>query len=161
MGEVLLVQDNSADADRALKAFKEARFSNPLKWVTTGREALDYLRCEGRSAGRDPVVPQLVLLDLDLPEGSGLEVLRAMKAQAETRGIPVVVMTRSCRDRRVAESGRLGAADCLTTPVDFSNFSQVTPKLNLHWALVSPSHRPEHRSRPPQSPRARARSRDT
>jgi CheY-like chemotaxis protein/DNA-binding XRE family transcriptional regulator len=147
MGEVLLVQDNSSDADRALRAFKQARFSNPLKWVTTGREALEYLRCEGRYVGRDPVTPQLVLLDLDLPDGSGLAVLRAIKARAETRSIPVIVMTRSCDDRRVAESGRLGAADCLTVPIEFSNFSQVTPKLNLHWALVAPTPRTVQRSR--------------
>jgi CheY-like chemotaxis protein/DNA-binding XRE family transcriptional regulator len=161
MGEVLLVEDSRADADRVLRTFKQARFSNPLKWVTTGREALDYLSCKGRYAGRHPVVPQLVLLDLDLPDGAGPMVLRSIKARAETRAIPVVVMTRACDNRRVAEYGRLGAADCLPTPLDFSNFSQVTPKLNLHWALVSPSHRPAQRSRSPAPSRVRARSRAT
>ena len=82
--------------------------------------------------------PQLVLLDLNLPKISGLEVLRRIKSDGRTRTIPVIVLTISQRDREIRECHRLGAETCIIKPVDFVNFSKVTPQLTLRWALLEP-----------------------
>ncbi len=136
LGEILLVEDNAEDAALTLRAFKQARLSNPVKVVRTGKEALDYINCRRRYARRHATTPQIVLLDLNLPDMSGLDVLRALKARKETRQIPVVVLTVSRDDRNIMECSRLGAENYIIKPVEFASFSKITSRLNFRWALM-------------------------
>jgi two-component system response regulator len=85
----------------------------------------------------------LVLLDLHLPKISGLDVLRRIKSDARTRTIPVIVLTISHRNRDIRECQRLGAENYISKPVDFANFSKVTPQLTLRWALLEPALAPQ------------------
>ena len=80
-----------------------------------------------------------MLLDLNLPKVSGLEVLRRIKADKRTRLMPVVILTISDDDYDIAECRRLGADNYIVKPVDFQRLSQVTPQLNLNWALLKPA----------------------
>lgn len=138
LGEILLVEDNAADIEMTLRAFKCAKFANPVKVVRDGKSALDYLFRKGRYAKRQDVPPQLVLLDLNLPKISGQEVLREMKAQKATQAIPVVILSGSHDNENILQCSRLGAENYLIKPVKFDNFSKVTPKLGLHWKLMRP-----------------------
>ncbi len=136
---VLFVEDNTDDAALTLWALKEANVANHIDMVSDGASALDFLFCRGKYANRKPQdLPQLILLDLNLPKVSGLEVLRRIKSNPETRSIPVVVLTASRRSVDVAESQRLGAKSYIVKPVDFQNLSEVVPKLNLQWGIISP-----------------------
>lgn len=138
MGEVLLVEDDPADVDLTLLAFKRAKFANPVKVVRDGQEALDYLFCTGRFTKRKGLpLPRLVLLDLNLPRVPGLEVLRRIKETPETRAVPVVVLSGSHRDENVIESGRLGAENYIIKPVSFDSFCKVASRLSLRWALLN------------------------
>ncbi len=134
-GEILLVEDNSTDAQLVVRAFTRARLTNPVKVVVDGEEALDYLNRTGSYPGRLSRPPELVLLDLNLPKISGMEVLRQMKKNQATRPIPVVVLTGSLQDRNIIECGRLGAENYIVKPVEFGNFSRITSALNLAWTL--------------------------
>ncbi|MEO6992728.1 MAG: response regulator [Lacunisphaera sp.] len=134
-GEILLVEDNSTDAQLIVRAFTRAHLTNPVKVVVDGEEALDYLNGTGRDLGRLVRPPQLVLLDLNLPKISGMEVLRQMKKNPATRQIPVVVLTGSLHDRNIIECGRLGAENYMVKPVEFGAFSRITSALNLAWTL--------------------------
>ena len=145
LGEILLVEDNITDIEMTLRAFKRVKFANPIKVVRDGKAALDYLFRTGRYASRRAVTPQLVLLDLDLPKISGLEVLRQIKSSKLTQSIPVMVLSGSSQDANIMESSRLGADHYLIKPVEFERFSQVTPKLGLHWTLVRPLAAPSPR----------------
>lgn len=137
LGEVLMVEDNLVDAQLAVRAFKKANFTNPMRTVTDGAQALDYLMGEGVFAERKQTdLPALVLLDLHLPKVSGLDVLRRIKSETRTRAIPVVVLTASRLHRDVQECLRLGAQAYLVKPVGFENFSKVTAGLNMSWALL-------------------------
>lgn len=136
MVDILLVEDNANDVELTMHAFQQARFANRITTVTDGQEALDYLFCEGKHAGRRAAQrPQIVLLDLGLPRVSGLEVLRRIKADERTRSIPVIVLTVSRMFSDLAECQRLGAATYIVKPLNFQRLSQVTPRLNLDWVL--------------------------
>jgi len=135
--DVLLVEDNADDVEMTLQAFKKARFSNHVHVVNNGAKALDYVFCRGEYARRPAKAhPQLILLDLNLPKVSGLDVLRRIKADKRTWHIPVAVLTASQESYDRAECQRLGAEHYITKPVNFQRLSQITPQLNLDWALL-------------------------
>ena len=78
-------------------------------------------------------------MDLNLPKIDGLEVLRRVKAEDRTRNIKVVVLSGSRRDDHIREAMQLGAAGYIVKPLDFENFSQMTPKLDFWWTLLRPN----------------------
>lgn len=135
--EILLVEDNPDDIELTLRAFQRVRFANRVHVVGDGTEALDFLFCRGLYATRNAGPrTQVVLLDLGLPRMSGIEVLRRLRAEEQTRRLPVVVLTVSQKERDMAECRRLGVETYLTKPVNLAGLSEVTPQLQLDWALV-------------------------
>lgn len=139
LAEILLVEDDSSDAELTLLAFRKARIANHVRVVRDGEEALEYLFGSGeQTARRIAGQPAVILLDLNLPKIGGLEVLARLKADPRTQKIPVIVLTASQRSPDIQESRRLGADAYIVKPVDFQNFSQVTPRLSLPWALLHP-----------------------
>jgi CheY-like chemotaxis protein/DNA-binding Xre family transcriptional regulator len=137
--EVLLVEDEPLDIELTLTAFKKARFTNPIYVVHDGLEAMEFLFGGGAYAyRRDLPRPGVILLDLNLPRLNGLDLLRKLKADKRTENIPVIVLTASRQDRDIAECRRLGVQNYLVKPVDFRDFCEMTPHLELEWALVKP-----------------------
>jgi len=138
--DILLVEDQARDAELTLEVLKEGNITNRVFVVSDGAAALNFLFGTGEFSHRRPNDhPQVVLLDLHLPKIDGLEVLRRIKADPRTRGIPVVVLTSSKEDRNIHESKRLGAETYIVKPVDLQNFSAMTLKLSLQWALFKPT----------------------
>jgi two-component system response regulator len=94
--------------------------------------------CRGAHAQRDFACrPKLILLDLKLPKVSGLEVLRALKADERTRIIPVVVLTSSKEDADIVASYHLGVNSCIQKPVDFEQFQKTIKTAGLFWLLIN------------------------
>jgi CheY-like chemotaxis protein len=138
--ELLLVEDNPRDVELTKLAFEKARITNPLYVVGDGVEALDFLFGTGAYQHRNYApLPHVILLDLNLPGKSGLEVLRRIKADALLKEIAVVVLTGSTRDRDMAECRRLGVETYIVKPVAFEKFRKITPTLDLGWMLVKPA----------------------
>jgi DNA-binding NarL/FixJ family response regulator len=81
--------------------------------------------------------PDLVIMDIKMPKVDGIEVLRELKAHAETRAIPVVVMTSSNEERDVVEAYRLGANSYIVKPVEFETFLETVSKIGLYWLLTN------------------------
>lgn len=136
--EILLVEDNPSDAELALRNLKKHNLANRLEWVKDGEQALDFLFARAAYQGRDMAnAPKVVLLDLRLPKVDGVEVLRAMKADARTRMIPVVVLTSSKEDRDIKACYDLGVNSYVAKPVEFAEFSQVISELGLYWLLIN------------------------
>ncbi|HYJ62724.1 MAG TPA: response regulator, partial [Parafilimonas sp.] len=94
--EILLVEDNMDDAELAIRALRKSNIANNLIHLKDGAEALDFLFGRGNYAGRNTNnKPKVVLLDLKMPRVDGIEVLRQIKANENTKTIPVVVLTSS------------------------------------------------------------------
>jgi len=135
--EILLAEDNSADAELALRALRDKRLVNTVVWVKDGDEALDYVFRRGAYRDRAVGNPRLVLLDLKMPKVDGLEVLRALKSADSTRAIPVVVMTSSSEERDLVETYRLGVNSYIVKPVDFDQFAAVVASAGYYWSVVN------------------------
>lgn len=136
--EVLLVEDSPEDAELTLRALRKRNVVNKLRHVEDGEEALDFLFARGRYADRDiNHRPRVVLLDLKLPKLSGLEVLRALRADPRTHSIPVVVITSSRESRDLAEAYELGVNSYVVKPVDFDQFSEAVGDIGMYWLLVN------------------------
>lgn len=136
--DILLVEDNPNDVELATIAFKDANFANHMHVVRDGAEALEFLFCEGRYAGRDQKLhPKLVLLDLKLPLIDGLEVLKRIKADKRTQAIPVVMMTTSHEESDMVRSYQLGVNSYIVKPVAFDKFLETTRLLGMYWMLIN------------------------
>jgi len=136
--EILLVEDNPSDVELTLHAFRKHNLANRVHVARDGVEALDYIFATGEFEGRDPANrPRLILLDLKLPKVDGLEVLRRLKQDPETRLIPVVMLTSSDHERDIVESYELGVNSFITKPVDFVQFTETVQKLGYYWLLLN------------------------
>lgn len=135
--EILLVEDNPLDAELTIRALKKGGLANKLLWLKDGEQALDYLFRRGPYAGRDDILPRLVLLDLKMPRVDGIEVLKAIKGDERTRRIPVVIMTSSQEEKDVAQSYELGVNSYVVKPVDFGAFADIARQAGFYWLAIN------------------------
>lgn len=137
---ILLVEDNASDEELTLRALKKSNVANEVVVTRDGAEALDYLFARGTYAGRDPrELPQVVLLDLNLPRLNGLEVLRAIRANEITKLLPVVILTSSDEDKDLLRTYSSGANSYIVKPVDFTQFAQSVRQLGIYWVVLNRS----------------------
>jgi CheY-like chemotaxis protein len=135
---ILLVEDNADDVDLTIRALKKHNILNEVVVARDGVEALDYLFATGAYAGRDlSVPPEVVLLDLKLPKISGLEVLKRIREDAQTRLQPVVILTSSTEEQDLTASYGLGANSYIRKPVDFAQFSEAVRQVGLYWLVLN------------------------
>ena len=132
--KVLLVEDNQEDAVLTLRALKRHNVENKVYVVRDGEEALDFLFCNNKFAKRDPQdLPLLTLLDIELPQMNGLEVLRRIRADERTRHLPIVLLTSSSEEQYQAEGYQSGANFYLRKPIDCTQFMEEIRQLSHYW----------------------------
>ena len=135
--EILLAEDSEADAEMTIRALRRNNLANRLVWVKDGAEALDFIFRRGAYASRPAGAPKLVLLDLKMPKVDGIEVLRQVKSNEETKAIPVVMLTSSAEERDIVASYSLGVNSYVVKPVDFAKFVDEVAKAGCYWVLVN------------------------
>lgn len=134
--DILLVEDNQDDEELALIALEESGVTKEVKVVRDGKEAVDYIFCEGAYAHRRiEDQPRLIMLDLKLPFLSGTEVLRRIKTDSRTRKIPVAVLTSSKENPDITTCYDLGVNSYIVKPVDHDQFMAVVRELELYWLV--------------------------
>ncbi len=136
--DILLVEDNPNDAELTIRALKKQSLANNLFLVEDGAEALDFIFCRGKYENRKlRKPPKVIFLDLKLPKVSGLDVLRELKSNPETKKIPVVIVSSSKEDPDIKTAYELGANSYVVKPVDFDSFINAINNTGLFWLLVN------------------------
>lgn len=139
---ILLVEDNPADVKITQRAIKESGLPVDLIVVRDGQEAVEYLMHEGASSGANSWrAPDLILLDLNLPRMTGLEVLERIRSTPTLRSVPVVVLTTSKRQEDVERMYAAGANTYMEKPQEFGRFVVVLQTIHRYWmdlALLPP-----------------------
>lgn len=135
---ILLIEDNPDDELLALRALRRNGVPSKIVVVRDGQEALDYLFAQGNYAERGAHdIPALILLDLKLPKIDGLEVLRRLRSDAQTRLLPVVVLTSSDETCDVLDCYQLNANSFIRKPVDFNQFLNAMRQLGDYWLMLN------------------------
>jgi two-component system response regulator len=128
---IALVEDNADDEALTMRALKKHSIANDIVVLRDGVEALAYLLAPDRP------LPQLVLLDLNLPRINGLEVLQRLREEPRTKLLPIVILTSSNEERDLIEGYRLGVNSYVRKPVDFVQFSEAVRQLGLYWLVLN------------------------
>jgi two-component system, response regulator len=135
---ILLVEDRQADIELTIESLKENRLHNEVVVLRDGAQALDYLFGRGEFSDLGPNrMPTVVLLDLKLPKIGGLEVLRQIRENKETKLIPVVILSSSKEESDMIEGYQLGCNSYVIKPLDFDQFSSAIRSLELYWMLIN------------------------
>lgn len=129
--EILLAEDNPADARLTVEGFKDAAINHNMAVVEDGQQVLDYLRRE--LPYTDVSIPDLILLDLNMPKKNGHEVLSEIKSDEELRIIPVIIFSASSAPSDVLKAYRLHASAYLTKPIDLDEFRDLVRSINDFW----------------------------
>ncbi|MEU4156404.1 response regulator [Actinoplanes sp. NPDC026670] len=133
-GRILLVDDSPDDVALTLRALKKNNITNTVDIASDGEEAIRYLF---PADGQPDALPALVLLDLNMPKVTGLEVLRHIRDDPRTRYLPVVVLTTSTEERDIVNTYDLGANSFVRKPVAFDEFLEAVRVLGMYWLLVN------------------------
>jgi two-component system response regulator len=132
--EILLIEDNPGDADLAREALENSKVHNTLNVVQDGEAAMAFLRRKGQYASAPR--PDLILLDLNLPKKDGREVLAEVKADADLKIIPVVILTTSKAEEDILKSYNLHANCYITKPIDLNQFVKVVHAIEEFWFTI-------------------------
>ncbi|HYG40948.1 MAG TPA: response regulator [Cytophagales bacterium] len=136
--DVLLIEDNSTDADLTMRALKKKNNGLKIKHVEDGAEALDFIFSQGVYSNRNPsFLPKLILMDLQLPRINGHEVLKQIKNNERTRKTPIVILTSSSHLQDVMECYSNGANAYMVKPMDFEEYILQVSSAVHFWLEIN------------------------
>ena len=129
--EILLAEDNPADAKLTVEGFRDAAVAHNITVLNDGQQVLDHLNRERQDL--DCLLPDLIILDLNMPKKTGHEVLAELKSDAELSLIPVLILTASDSESDILKAYRLKANAYLTKPIDFAEFTRLVRSIDEFW----------------------------
>ena len=130
---ILIADDDDDDKALIQEAIIESRLGYDLVSVNDGEDLLDYLNHKGRYTGLTPSLPDLILLDLNMPRKDGREALKEIRSDLHFKNIPVVILTTSNRKDDIEKCYSMGANSFITKPVIFSDLVKVVNTLDRFW----------------------------
>lgn len=131
---VLLVEDNEGDIVLTLEAFEESKIKTKISVVKNGKEALDFLNFRGKHIGVER--PDLILLDLNIPIISGMEVLKEIKQDSMLKTIPVIVLTTSSNPKEIKSAYEHYTNSFVTKPLDMTEFLKTIISIEEFWLQI-------------------------
>jgi two-component system, response regulator len=139
--DVLYVEDSLHDAELTIRELKKNKMTNNLLHVKDGEEALHFIFATGKYSGVHDIqhTPKVVLLDIQMPKVSGIEVLEKIKSDPRTSSIPVVILTSSNESLDIKKCYSLGVNSYIVKPVNFEGFTEAIKNLGLYWLLLNKS----------------------
>jgi CheY-like chemotaxis protein len=133
---IIMIEDDLGHATLIEKNLRRAGIMNEITHIDNGRKALDFFRSGGEYEGQERPECLLVLLDLNLPEVDGFEILEQLKSHDDTRTIPIIILTTTDNPREVERAYELGCNIYVTKPVVYESFAESIRKLGLMLAVV-------------------------
>ena len=140
---IMLIEDNSDDIELTKRAFAKHHLLNDLEIFRDGAEAAEFLF---NSSTTERGLPQVILLDFNLPKISGLELLQQIRSDARTATVPVIMLTSSALQEDLGAGYRHGANSYVRKPVDFDDFVETVGQVGLYWTVLNEAPRPESSS---------------
>ena len=135
---ILLVEDSVSDIELTKRALTKSHIDAHVDVAEDGVEALDYLFCMGSHSARNSfLMPDLILMDLNIPKIDGNEVLKRIRSNKKTKLIPVVVLTSSNEESDLSKAYNNGANSYIRKPVDFNTFTDVVAHLGKYWLGIN------------------------
>jgi CheY-like chemotaxis protein len=134
--QILLVEDDPGHARLIEKNLRRSGIANGITHIDNGREAVDFLFKQGKYGGEEHATPLFVLLDLNLPEMDGCQVLQKIKSNDRTRKIPVVMLTTTDNPSEIARCYELGCNVYITKPVEYEAFCEAIRNLGMFLTIV-------------------------
>jgi two-component system response regulator len=132
--EMLLVEDNNYDLELAMRALEKSNLVNRTYVARDGAEALDFVFGTGPFQDRNMLAAlKVIVLDLKLPKVDGLEIVRRLRGHANTRLIPVVVLTGSREPREIYRAYQLGVSSYIQKPMIFEYYAEIVRDIGLYW----------------------------
>lgn len=136
--EILLVEDSDQDAELAMRALKKKNITNNIVRLKNGEEALNFIFAKGEFSNRSiQNQPKVVLLDLKMPKVDGLEVLKEVRENDETKDLPIVILTSSKEEEDLIKSYKLGVNSFIVKPVEFESFTNAVAEIGMYWVLLN------------------------
>ena len=138
MIDILLIEDNEYEAKLTIHNFKKHNLANHLVHLKNGALAADFIFATGDYRDRDmSIQPKIILLDINLPLISGMEILQMIKNDERTKNIPVVILTSSRDSQDISQGYTLGANSYIVKPVEYKAFSKTITELGLYWTILT------------------------
>ncbi len=134
---ILLAEDNPKDVELTMEALEDSFLANRVVVCKDGVETMDYLKCQGAYANREPGLPCVLMLDIKMPRKDGIEVLREIRNDPDLKLLPVVILTSSREDKDILNSYYLGVNAYVVKPVNFTGFIDAVKQLGIFWGLVN------------------------
>src|ERR1051325_9407022 len=135
--DILLVEDNAIDAQLTLRALSRCGLAHQVEHVTDGTEALEYINSMSLFSRKEASMPKFILLDLGLHKMGGLQVLRQLKSNEQTKSIPIVVLTSSKMAIELMDSYKLGGNSYVLKPQEPAKFASVVAEIGHYWLAVN------------------------
>jgi two-component system, response regulator len=144
---VMLVEDNPDDAVLIERALRRAGITNPIFQAKDGLDAFHYLFATGRYEDRESIeMPAVVVIDLNLPNMDGLELLRRMRADYRTKLVPIVIFTGSNDEQNLINGYSMGANSYVRKPTDSDQFARIVERLVGYWTELNEAPPPGQRT---------------
>jgi len=138
LSEILLVEDSPGDAKLTIYALENAHVANRIIHLKDGDEALEYIFATGAYSHRNKEnTPVIILLDLKMPKVNGIEVLKKIKSDENTKNVPIIIFTSSQLASDVIKCYSLGANSFVVKPYDYSKFEQIIKEISSYWLMIN------------------------
>lgn len=133
---IVMIEDDEGHARLIEKNVRRAGVNNEIVPFTNGNSALDYILGSDRTGSENSDRHLLILLDLNLPDMSGIDILEKVKSNPHTKRLPVVILTTTDDEREIQRCYDLGANVYITKPVDYDSFAHAIRQLGLFFAVM-------------------------
>ncbi len=136
--DVLLVEDNVYEAELTIRSLKKNNLGGRLLHLEDSQDAIDYIFAKGKYEGQmNALHLRLIILDLQLPKINGLDILKQIKSNEQTKSIPVVILTSSRMEKDITTGYEYGVNSYVVKPVNFEEYSQAVAELGSYWLQLN------------------------